>query len=712
MITSWEGIPTWSDVREGVFAAASESRLLPFFGAALSMFEPTSLPLGPGLLRAALQGVFSPPNGPYELFCTEIEEENRSKEEDLSSKVKQAVDRRSAEVVLQGLAEGLLNRDRLASFYNQMEDIAPNPLHFLIMDALQQKCIPAVFTTNQDRCLENAAIAANIEFELAYDEDGFAAGLRPALFQFHGIVGGQTTNEKQSRRESLAFTLNSMGPRLPGTKLRVMEAALEKHTLLFLGYSGSDPDIWYTLHDWLSHHRDTLIYWCVWEDPTRSPSGHLYRLQDDFPDSIKVYRGDIGETLVEMGKLWGLHAISDMAISEQQQRERLGLLRDWTSSLPDLKMDERKLAFGWLLVSVELYDSAAEYLEDFIVSLSPSGADYQRLYSLASLFAGFAYREMSRHRQARRHLGTVLTLDKSFDDCRRAQAVHKMGESLSAFESTRFWYWFPEHPAIHGGARYLNKAIRMYELLPQKDLAAQQLSRTGKGNALMNLGQLYRRVAAFLPGFRRSGLEQKARELVSQSIASLELEGDMRALAMAIAALGADEDRLATDEKLAELQRSIEMSEQWNQDEIQIGSAYFAKAQFLTHAMKGPGNMENIEESERCYCKALAAFRKANMKAEVVRTELDLVGLLALQARSAMRDTEGSWEWEFGMRVLGVMKVLRALLFKEVLAVILLWLVVLAIVDSRLLRSLLASVLITSAIVLAYVVLQSLRRKV
>lgn len=125
-----------------------------------------------------------------------------------------------------------------------MSAIPHNALHGILAAALESRKVPAVFTTNQDRCIEDAAPGS---FPVTYDEKGFGLGLRCGLYQFHGATGGNSPEEIARRKQSLTFTLNAMGPNLTEAKRQVLTEAVAKYTLLFLGYSGYDPDIWYSL---------------------------------------------------------------------------------------------------------------------------------------------------------------------------------------------------------------------------------------------------------------------------------------------------------------------------------------------------------------------------------------------------------------------------------------------------------------------------------
>jgi len=614
-------------------------------------------------LYAALRAVF--PSGtiyPRELF-PDGEDVDWSEEE-------AAIGRRSAEVVLQGLAEGLESRANLSSLYNQMVEVEFNPLHRLLATALSQGRVPAVFTTNQDRCIEDALVEIGNPLSPAYDDSAFAeTQVGTNLYQFHGAIGGSTQAEIERRKKSLSFTLYSMGPLLPPNKRAVLESALDKFTLLFMGYSGSDPDVWYALYDYLQAHRNTQIYWCYWP----KKSNHLQRLENQFPNQIVTFRGDMVEIHNDLALVWdlpGVGSASDLEPDDELKSSRLDRLNQWMPR--PLSPAESNLVFGWLLVSVGLHKQSIAYLEK-----ACREADSAYDHMMALLFLGYAHREVSEHVDAQRYLSEARDEAETLDSVRWTQAIHKLGESLSAFESVRAWYFWPYLPQLHTGTYWLTRAIDSYESTTQDLLMEKQLSRAGLGNAYMNLGQVYRRVAAFTPGLRPS-LSRVAVNYLREADRILVKEGDMRSLSMVRAAIAADDQDIKHDKKMELLHRSIDIAENWSQDDIQIGSAYFAMAQFL--ASTG-FKREELEESELYYLKALASFRRSEMNAEIVRTELDLAGLLNRQAQVEMDYSQSSSEWRLGMRVLGVMKAIRALIRKELAIGILMMLLVLAIVD-------------------------------
>lgn len=450
----------WNDIKKEVLGLASSHRLLPFLGSTISHFHPTGLPLGAGLLHCALQGAFPERN----LFHLP---------RDLWSDDERAFAEHSPEVILQGLAEALPDREKLSVLYNKMCGLEPNPFHRLIAGALVNRLVPTVFTTNQDQCIETAASKIS-PIEPIYDELGFEKGLQPTLYQFHGAVGGQTSMEINRRKNSLIFTLHGMGPSLSVNKSSVLAQALAHYPILFLGYSGSDPNLWYALSAILERNPRHSIFWCV----HRGPSSHLARLWSQNPKHIVVFKGDILDILPELGRAWGLPDCSCVRPEEDLQEQRRENLRSWAEGLTS---EQRGLAYGWLLVSVGRYRSAAIHLDRIAESASDANVQI-----LASLFAGYACRELSDHITARNHLRNAMTKSKSSDPCRYAQAAHKYGESQSAFESVRFWHLWPTRAWTHGGAKWLNRAIELYQdgaRLPLNEMDKKQFSRSGLGTA-------------------------------------------------------------------------------------------------------------------------------------------------------------------------------------------------------------------------------------
>lgn len=617
----------WSEVADDVAAVAARGRLLPFFGAALSMYSPTSLPLGSGLLHSALQGIFPDKN----LFLLPQSE---------WTVAEKTIAAHSPEVILQGLSESLLDRRRLADFYNRMVGMPHNALHSAMVSALLNGSVPAIFTTNQDQCFETAADDQGHRVEPLCDDKGFSRGLANTVYQFHGATGGDTVQEEVRRRDSLSFSLHSMGPHLSDEKHAVLRDGLEQHILLVLRYSGCDPDIWYSLDEILTDVPTARIYWGILS--ASSVPRHLARLASKHPASVTVFAGDMVDVLDRLCAPWGMGQPGSVHEDIAECQQRLDQLRSWAPGMP---AEQRALTYGYVLDSVGLHQMAAEELRVLAETASDTA-----VRMLAWLFAGYASREVGQHHDACRMLGNAIQESQALGDrCRYAQAIHKIGESLSAFESVRFWHFWPHKRRFHAGAGLLVQAAEMYESIPPDELSAKQVGRSGRGNAILNLGQLYRRVARWsLPS---RPLRDMAKAEVLRSIDVLKEERDLRVLPMAIAATADfSEDR---SEKLAAINASIEYAEEWNQDDIQIGSAYFAKGQLL-----GPSDLESIA----CYTRALEAFQRAGMKAEIARTQLELAVVLTQHAARAIKHTQGSWEWKFGLRTLSMARLVLALL--------------------------------------------------
>jgi len=346
--------------------------------------------------------------------------------------------------------------------------------------------------------------------------------------------------------------------------------------------------------------------------------------------------------------VWGIEDPGTVfAPNSKMLRKSQKTIRTWATGLTQ---EERDLAYSWLLVSIGQYEKACIELvgKNGRGGLLARSKSNRQIHMLAALFAGYAKRELSDHNDAHKYLRIALEESKDYDLCRHAQAAHKLGESLSAFESVRFWYFWPTVPAIHPGARWLLKAIEEYTSISAEELAAKQLGRAGLGAALMNLGQLYRRTAAYTP-YIRSRLAKQARKTISNALNILMDEKDLRVIPMAQAALAADDPSMTIDEKLKQIDSAIEYAEAWNQDYIQIGSAYFIKGQVLARV--------NPQASEACYLKALSVFRDAGMKAEIARTKIEL----AASAAYTINKMQGSREWKFGSSMLAISKLILCL---------------------------------------------------
>ena len=640
----------WSGVSREVLRLGGNGKLTPFLGAALSSFAPTCLPQGDGMIRATLEGVF----GTIGYF--QSSGEARSEEQEDQQRV---VLRHSPEVVLQGLFEGLPGRVRRRSPYDVFAGAHPNQAHTAVALALAQRSVPATFTTNPDPCLERAAGTGDVD--VAYDAVGFGEDFGPRLYLLHGAVGreGLSTDEFGQRARSLTNTLHSMGPKLSNSKHARLQDALSAGALLVLGYSGCDPDIWYSLDALLQITPNAKVYWCV--RPTSSMSRHLRRLWERHPASVRPFEGDIGVVLGDLANVWGLGMdLGALATDEEMSKEWVRRIAHWADA-DNLAEEEREIALGWVLTATGEHGAAAKRLEAVAKRTREREA-----HLAASLFAGYARREMSDHVTARGHLlRAAREANAQLDVCRYAQAANKIGESISAFECVQPWYLRPERLSLHGGARWLHVAIAAFRTVSPEEASLKQMGRSSLGNAIMNLAQLYRRTSKY-PGGRRALLRSWEIALLHMAITILTAEGDLRSLPMAQSALAADEPGLNDADRLAEINKQIERAVHWNQDAIQIGAAYFARADIVRASDRW--------QAEKYYTAALASHRRAGMKAEIARTALELsvvvardrgrlgkaIRLWAMGLRGVW-GTQGSLLWRVYLPLYGAVRCLCAL---------------------------------------------------
>lgn len=114
---------------------------------------------------------------------------------------------------------------------------------------------------------------------------------------------------------------------------------------------------------------------------------------------------------------------------------------------------------------------------------------------------------------------------------------------------------------------------------------------------------------------------------------------------MAEAAIADEDPTITLQQKLKRIEGDILYAEEWNQDSIQIGSAYFAKANLLANAdlvdwttlvSDSHSNLEydcQYRHAEACFRKALFSFMSAGMDAETARTLFELAVVLHKQDR-------------------------------------------------------------------------------
>jgi len=392
------------------------------------------------------------------------------------------------------------------------------------------------------------------------------------------------------------------------------------------------------------------VYWC--ERSESSVGEHLKRICLLHPDQITIIASDLSESpmLSDLAKAWGLSCPLQLELSEEQTRKRCESIEAWTSDC-HLTGEEQEVAYGWMLVQVGLFAPAARLL----VCLSHRAED-EKTIMLATLFAGYAYREMSMHIPAQRYLRRAAKLARECcDEVRALQAEHKLIESRSSFERLSLWHFFPGLGVPWQPASQSEVLIKSYKGLAPDQVAGKELGRAGLGDALMNAGQFYRRVGAYWkevpwlgPALARPLLET-SKKLLKEAEKELYGEGNVRSLAMVTEASAAMEP----DDEKAKLRfrRAIEYAEKWNQDSIQVGSAHFNMAEFLKD--------QDPAEAEKHLRLALDAYLDANMEAEIARTWCEL-WLAASRWRSraaeakdyrmlwaeAMRRSQGSRTWK------------------------------------------------------------------
>ncbi|MEI6503580.1 MAG: SIR2 family protein, partial [Armatimonadota bacterium] len=493
--------------------------------------------------------------------------------------------------------------------------------HECLARGLANGAIPAVFTTNPDECIERAG-AHPVEELAVYRPEGFAGPLGRRVYHLHGICSAPNENDEDLRRNRLASltnTLNSMGPKLPPAKHSALQDGCETYSLLCLGYSGSDPDVWYSLDEILKTSSVRCVYWCELSEGTVSE--HLDRLRRSNPGRIQLFTADLTDSSVlrDLATAWGIGDPGALKMADRHAVQAVcNEVEKWVTDI-HLTAEEQGVAHAWLLVQVGRFARGARLLAHWAFH-----ADDSETRLLATLLCGYAYREMSMHDEAQYFLRKALNLAQDGKHpVRRLQAAHKLAESRGSNERFSLWHTVPELGLPWLPSTQLRNTADAYALLEERDewsqtLNLQVVGRAGRGNALMNLGQFYRRVCTYweqLPLIQRPDLRRRSAECLEAAERTLTEEGDMRSLAMVKAAL-AMEGNLPSKRKLELLETSIEIAEKWNQDDIQIGSEHFGTGMFL----KG----SDREKAEQHFVLALDAYLDADMRAELARTYFEL----------------------------------------------------------------------------------------
>lgn len=111
-------------------------------------------------------------------------------------------------------AEGMIQFDELMSF---MRFVAPNQFHQTISSLGEMGVFKKILTTNFDLCIEKAS------------------GISPHYVEhLHGSV---------EEHDSLVVTIERIGQGLPSKHSDSLKRIHNENNLLFIGYSGNDPDI-------------------------------------------------------------------------------------------------------------------------------------------------------------------------------------------------------------------------------------------------------------------------------------------------------------------------------------------------------------------------------------------------------------------------------------------------------------------------------------
>ncbi len=209
--------------------------------------------------------------------------------------------------IAQQVGRGGYRREFTVFLREQLQSAQPQPFHRRVVDFVHEHGIKTLITTAYDDLLKRAFEAAGLPVEVVWKDSQLAVAFpdRPLLIQLYG--------NPLSDVESLVVTeddhLGLWRDRSRESVLDEVKRALQRHTVLFLGYNLSDPDFLLLWREILSRagnlHRRAFAVWPglseaevgVWadrgivileEDPWGLVAGNVSSSQLPAPATIQV----------------------------------------------------------------------------------------------------------------------------------------------------------------------------------------------------------------------------------------------------------------------------------------------------------------------------------------------------------------------------------------------------------------------------------------
>jgi len=293
--------------------AAPNDGLVPFLGAGISVAPPADCPAWNTLLALAIE---SAERAHPELRCC-------------VAVLKPHLPRLKPELLCQVLRESTL--DCFFGFLDVLYRGSPNANHCSIDQITRDYTVPAILTTNFDVHLEDALgishthrgsrlhVGRAPRRVLRALRDRSPPRGRSHLVKIHGSLDD---------RRSIVLTLRQAGRKLSDDLSEVITSALETHTVLIVGYSGNDDDIFPVLLNCAARARK--VFWTLWEDE-RSITRSIRLFANRCPNCtlVRAGRKDILPRLVR-GELSPFRAVGEGS-GDIDARE---FLAKWAAGIP------------------------------------------------------------------------------------------------------------------------------------------------------------------------------------------------------------------------------------------------------------------------------------------------------------------------------------------------------------------------------------------
>lgn len=231
----------------------------------------------------------------------------------------------------------------------------PNANHYSIADMTHEYAIPLIFTTNFDVHIENAlGLMGSQQLHVGTAPRRLRGALK-GIVKLKGDTHVVKVHGSLDDRASIVLTLRQAGLKLKDDLADLIRNALAYHTVLVVGYSGNDDDVFPVFVNSAAEAKN--VFWVLWDDE-RSITHNIRAFAKACPSCslVAAERMDILKLLVDQ------HGNTEPNIStnEMEFHQREFLLR-WAAGIDEHRW---KNFFSELLLLMGCTDDVAQFIAE------------------------------------------------------------------------------------------------------------------------------------------------------------------------------------------------------------------------------------------------------------------------------------------------------------------------------------------------------------